>query len=174
MADDPSNEYLDVYDKLSNDKSYFQKMMIRAYQEHETKVTDLLDQFHSTDDWGKKEHLLKQTHIEKEKFEHLIKEIEEGITDAEGMLDKTARKEIASLKKYYIKKIRTKDPVDGGISYKEKRKKLDALDKYEKLVAGGMKRLTAKNRVRRLKKFDWSLGTLKKYLTKARKLRQQP
>ena len=71
-------------------------------------------------------------------------------------------------------KIRTKDPVDGGISYKEKKKLLDALDKYEKLVVGGMKPLTAKNKVRRLKKFDWSLGTLKKYLTKARKLRQQP
>ena len=121
-----------------------------------------------------KEQLLKQTHIEQEKFEHLIKEIEEGITDAEGMLDKTARKEIASLTKYYIKKIRTKDHVDGGISYKEKKKLLDALDKYEKLVVDGMKPLTAKNKVRRLKKFDWSLGTLKKYLTKARKLRQQP
>ena len=28
---------------------------------------------------------------------------------------------IEALKKYYIKKIRTKDPVDGGISYKEKK-----------------------------------------------------
>jgi len=70
-------------------------------------------------------------------------------------------------------KKKTKDQVDGGTTYKQKQKLLDALDIYERLVASGMNKLTAKNRVKNMKKFNWSLGTLKKYLTKARKLRQQ-
>ena len=166
----PRKRIVDTYDNLSNDKSDLKKLMIRAYDEHIAKVTDLMDQFDSTDDWGKKEQLLKQVNIEKEKFEHLIKEIEEGITDAESLLDKTARKEIASLTKYYINKITTKPHAEGGVSYNQKKKYIRISKRYEKL-----KETKSPTRARNMimQKEKISLSTFTKYLTKGNKLRKK-
>ena len=47
----------------------------------------------------------------------------------------------------------------------------DALKMYEKLVANGMNETTAKNKIRRLKKFNWqSIEVCEKMLTNARNI----
>ena len=73
-----------------------------------------------------------------------------------------------------INKNNTKVKVDdyGGLTYDQAMKFLDALALYNKYRAepNKLKSPQAMKRVLRSKRFDWSLGTLKRYLTIARKL----
>ena len=58
----------------------------------------------------------------------------------------------------------------GGLTYAQAMRFLDALNMYNKYRAEGLDATPAMKRVLRLKRFNWSLGTLKRYLTKARSL----
>ena len=62
----------------------------------------------------------------------------------------------------------------GGETYNQANKFLDALAMYKKYRAEGLDATQAMKRVLRSKRFDWSLGTLKRYLTIARKLPPDP
>ena len=71
-----------------------------------------------------------------------------------------------------IKTNNTKVKVDdyGGLTYAQAMKFLDALAMYNKYRAEGLKSPQAMQSVLRAKRFKWTLGTLKRYLTIARKL----
>ena len=58
----------------------------------------------------------------------------------------------------------------GGETYNQANKFLDALAMYNKYRAEGLKSPQAMQSVLRAKRFKWTLGTLKRYLTIARKL----
>ena len=60
---------------------------------------------------------------------------------------------------------------DSGISYKTQKKYLKALEMYEKLVADGVSKPTAKSKVK-IRNGWKSIQVTEKMLTKARKLRK--
>jgi len=64
----------------------------------------------------------------------------------------------------------TKDSVDGGITYKQKRKLIKVRNEYDRLILTKTKS-TAKNML--MRKYGWTPQTLAKNLTKAKKLLQK-
>jgi len=70
----------------------------------------------------------------------------------------------------HIIRDKTKDSVDGGITYKHKQKLIRVRKEYDRLILTKT-RATAKNMIKR--KYGWTLGTLEKNLTKGKKLLQK-
>ena len=75
-----------------------------------------------------------------------------------------------SEKKMNKKNFKVKSDDYGGETLGQALKFLDALAMYDKYRAEGSDATPAMKRVLRLKRFDWSLGSLKRNLSKARRL----